>query len=262
MSVLVGKKMMAKLASRSNETVGSTVSDFAKRQMAKMGWKEGKGLGKDEQGMTNHVKVQKKDDNTGIGAKAAEMESFDDQWWFDVYNTAATKVTGKKTKSRAPTDEELFKACGGRRLCSQGGAHYAGGKTYAGGKLSRADRGQGSGIAGADSGHSIAKKAKKGKKKRKLAPEDDAPRRPRTRSMDAAEKKDASDDSDDGVGEKAKMKKRKAAGSDGKKSKKMKTAKAKDAGDKKKKSKENSSKKAGKKKKDKKNKKKKKSEAA
>ena len=82
----------------------------------------GKGLGKDEQGMTNHVKVQKKDDNTGIGAKAAEMESFDDQceqqvflsffgWansrtivcagWFDVYNTAATKVTGKKTKSRA-----------------------------------------------------------------------------------------------------------------------------------------------------------------
>jgi hypothetical protein len=36
----VGKKMMHKLASQTNETVGSEVSDFAKRQMAKMGWTE------------------------------------------------------------------------------------------------------------------------------------------------------------------------------------------------------------------------------
>jgi hypothetical protein len=40
MSVLVGKKYLAKLGSKSNETVGSEMSSFAKRQMAKMGWKE------------------------------------------------------------------------------------------------------------------------------------------------------------------------------------------------------------------------------
>jgi hypothetical protein len=40
MSVLVGKKMMAKLAGQFNETEGSEVSAFAKKQMAKMGWKE------------------------------------------------------------------------------------------------------------------------------------------------------------------------------------------------------------------------------
>ena len=33
--------------------------------MQKMGWSEGKGLGKEEDGMTQHIKLKKKDNNLG-----------------------------------------------------------------------------------------------------------------------------------------------------------------------------------------------------
>ena len=36
--------------------------------LTKMGWTEGKGLGKKEDGMATHVKVKKKNDAMGLGA--------------------------------------------------------------------------------------------------------------------------------------------------------------------------------------------------
>ena len=35
--------------------------------LERMGWTSGKGLGKDEQGNTEHVAVKHKDDNKGVG---------------------------------------------------------------------------------------------------------------------------------------------------------------------------------------------------
>jgi hypothetical protein len=48
------------------------------------------------------------------------MENFDDQWWFNVYDTAATKVTGKKAKkSHVPTDEvKAIVFCAEQHSCS------------------------------------------------------------------------------------------------------------------------------------------------
>jgi Pin2-interacting protein X1 len=37
--------------------------------LEKMGWKEGKGLGANEDGTTEHIKVKKKIDNQGIGTE-------------------------------------------------------------------------------------------------------------------------------------------------------------------------------------------------
>eukprot|EP00755_Sulcionema_specki_P039793 Sspe_Gene.113487::Locus_97825_Transcript_1_1_Confidence_1.000_Length_466::g.113487::m.113487/K11135/PINX1; Pin2-interacting protein X1 len=37
--------------------------------LEKMGWSEGKGLGKDLGGMTEHIRVQQKEDQTGLGSK-------------------------------------------------------------------------------------------------------------------------------------------------------------------------------------------------
>ncbi len=37
--------------------------------LAKMGWKQGKGLGTNEDGMTEHIKMVKKADNAGIGVE-------------------------------------------------------------------------------------------------------------------------------------------------------------------------------------------------
>src|SRR3989344_2338296 len=39
------------------------------QMLEKMGWKEGKGLGANEDGTTEHIKVKKKIDNQGIGTE-------------------------------------------------------------------------------------------------------------------------------------------------------------------------------------------------
>ena len=52
---LMGKKFIKQLSTKSNEHGPTQVSDFAHRQMEKMGWSEGKGLGKNEQGIVSYV---------------------------------------------------------------------------------------------------------------------------------------------------------------------------------------------------------------
>ena len=70
---VVGKKTIEKMGKTINESSGSSISSFARRQMEKMGWTEGKGLGKNEDGMAEHIRQKKKDDTAGLGA-AQETE--------------------------------------------------------------------------------------------------------------------------------------------------------------------------------------------
>lgn len=39
---------------------------FGQKMLERMGWKEGKGLGRNEDGLTEHVKVSYKSDNKGL----------------------------------------------------------------------------------------------------------------------------------------------------------------------------------------------------
>ena len=64
--MLVTRKTLNRLGSSTNESAGSQISAFARKQMEKMGWKDGKGLGKNEQGITTHIKVKKKVENSGV----------------------------------------------------------------------------------------------------------------------------------------------------------------------------------------------------
>ena len=144
-TLLLTKKTVAHLGTKTNDAQGSKVSDFAKKQMEKMGWKEGEGLGKDSTGMTTHIKVAKKDESTGLGLEKnkADSEAKADGWWHEAFsqNLKQFKIKGiKKSKKRKaddsnakessdpPTYEELFKATGGARLgmrarASQKGKH-------------------------------------------------------------------------------------------------------------------------------------------
>ena len=43
--------------------------DFGRRMLAKFGWSEGKGLGRKEDGMKEHIKVKQRAENLGLGAQ-------------------------------------------------------------------------------------------------------------------------------------------------------------------------------------------------
>eukprot|EP00644_Phytophthora_capsici_P011895 jgi/Phyca11/505246/fgenesh2_kg.PHYCAscaffold_12_\ len=120
-----------------NESAAAEVSDFARRQMEKMGWSAGKGLGKNEQGMKSHVKVKRREELQGVGAEKQEVKEQGNQWWYNVYDRMASKIVvdasdeekdekkkkkkekkekkrKREEKFRIPTDEELFAATGGK----------------------------------------------------------------------------------------------------------------------------------------------------
>ncbi|KAG7188670.1 hypothetical protein KM043_008293 [Ampulex compressa] len=64
------------------------MANFAKTQLMKYGWTEGKGLGKNENGITQALKPKLKFDTAGIGHKDTDSN----QWWETVFNTAANNI--------------------------------------------------------------------------------------------------------------------------------------------------------------------------
>ena len=49
---------------------------FGHKMLTKMGWAPGKGLGANEDGHTEHVKVRLKDNNFGVGASKKNMDNW------------------------------------------------------------------------------------------------------------------------------------------------------------------------------------------
>ena len=102
---MMGKRQIEQLGSRANEKVSAPVSDFARRQLEKFGWKDGQGLGKEGKGMVSHVAVEKKIDAAGIGAEAAsaEEEVKAASWWHDAY---ANKLAHIEVDSDSGDDDD------------------------------------------------------------------------------------------------------------------------------------------------------------
>ena len=61
------KALAASLPDTQNLSWRSDKNSFGQKLLAKMGWKEGKGLGKREDGIVDHVKVKRRIDSAGIG---------------------------------------------------------------------------------------------------------------------------------------------------------------------------------------------------
>eukprot|EP00588_Corethron_pennatum_P015559 CAMPEP_0194268368 /NCGR_PEP_ID=MMETSP0169-20130528/2714_1 /TAXON_ID=218684 /ORGANISM="Corethron pennatum, Strain L29A3" /LENGTH=260 /DNA_ID=CAMNT_0039009581 /DNA_START=161 /DNA_END=943 /DNA_ORIENTATION=+ len=130
-SELCGSKLRAKLSSEMNESAAAPVfSTFAEKQLQKMGWKEGGGLGKDGSGISTHIRVKKREENIGIGQEKKKVEAAGDTWWSNSLESTLARLHAKnangsdnkknkkkrKTPKRPPTDEELFAATGGARF--------------------------------------------------------------------------------------------------------------------------------------------------
>ncbi|EDV25730.1 uncharacterized protein TRIADDRAFT_63810 [Trichoplax adhaerens] len=69
-------------------------NSFARRQLEKHGWQQGKGLGKDEDGIAEAVKVNIKQDTAGVGHDPGKEFTF--HWWEHVFNKAADNIVIKK----------------------------------------------------------------------------------------------------------------------------------------------------------------------
>lgn len=96
--------------------------------MAKMGWSEGKGLGKKENGISKYVSVQKRQLNAGLGMESVEPKfaagtlkgagktsvDVDGHWWSDAFGAALQNIN--KRSAKTATLEEIFEASGGTRL--------------------------------------------------------------------------------------------------------------------------------------------------
>ena len=149
-----------------NEAAADTTMDFGRRMLAKFGWTEGKGLGRQENGMLDHIRVKQRADQLGLGAQEREITA-----WAPppeavasaarVAKKAASKKAKAKAKAKAAgvsdsdsesdgeaevrkrlqgsgvlpglSDDALFELCGGARLHrgSRGGT--------GGGKISRTE---------------------------------------------------------------------------------------------------------------------------
>ncbi len=75
---------------------------FGKKLMEKMGWKDGKGLGANENGMTDHIKVKFKMDNKGVGYNKNDYDNV----WLDhqddyekILSSLSQSSDSKKTES-------------------------------------------------------------------------------------------------------------------------------------------------------------------
>ncbi|XP_037955254.1 G patch domain-containing protein 4 [Teleopsis dalmanni] len=65
--------------------------DFAKKILNKYGWKEGEGLGKNNDGIAKPLKASLKFDNTGLGSDQAASD-FNNHWWNRIYNEATQNI--------------------------------------------------------------------------------------------------------------------------------------------------------------------------
>lgn len=108
----VQKKTLRKLGENVNDVVASGPSTFGVEALKKFGWKEGQGLGKNQQGRASYVRVVKKvirrdtmvsqnfvdksvnlqDDKRGIGCADVNKESFSENWWQQGFKNAASNI--------------------------------------------------------------------------------------------------------------------------------------------------------------------------
>ena len=126
-SSLSSKKHRLHLQQSLQEHVSAGPSAFAQAQLHKMGWTAGQGLGRNHTGISTHVKVSKRRDETaGLGVEQLQRQQViaesQNEWWKDSLGATLAKLSSKSKKRKNAsdhksfTDEQLFEATGGARF--------------------------------------------------------------------------------------------------------------------------------------------------
>ena len=130
----MGSKLRQHYQANFREHVSAPTSAFAKKQLEKMGWSEGTGLGKKRDGITTHIKVKKRKDGLGLGSSEkpdiVQANEAAGEWWKDGLGATLARLSNNKKKKKSKkekkkgktyTDEELFQATGGTRFGMRAG---------------------------------------------------------------------------------------------------------------------------------------------
>ena len=104
-ALLMANKYREKLLQSSGVSNIRFESEYAKKLMTGMGWKEGNGLGKNQNGAKDCIQVRRREDGVGLGkGSAGPTGGWKDDWWNDAYNNSMKKLVilpekfKKKTK--------------------------------------------------------------------------------------------------------------------------------------------------------------------
>eukprot|EP01068_Selenidium_serpulae_P006619 Selendium_serpulae@DN4459_c0_g1_i1.p2 len=81
-------------------------SSFGAKLLAKFGWEEGKGLGKDEDGKQDPIQIKKRDETVGLGAETNKHKTAYNEWWDDMYNSVAESLKTTEPGSADSSDED------------------------------------------------------------------------------------------------------------------------------------------------------------
>lgn len=128
---LLSKKTIAKLGSKVNDhnNNGNSIklSDFALKQMKKMGWNEGEGLGRHSDGIKHHIVIKKRENSIGLGSDVVDISSngstndvdVDESWWNKTFsnnlkNMKIKNLNGKVKKMKKDKHDKKRK----RSSCS------------------------------------------------------------------------------------------------------------------------------------------------
>ncbi|KAF3702793.1 PIN2/TERF1-interacting telomerase inhibitor 1 67-11-3 protein [Channa argus] len=108
-----------------NSTWSNDDSKFGQKMLERMGWSKGKGLGRSEQGSTDHIKVKVKNNNYGLGANA----SHEDNWIAhqDDFNELLAQLNnchGQNNSNEPPADEKKGFSLEEKSKTSKKRVHY------------------------------------------------------------------------------------------------------------------------------------------
>ncbi|CAD8198295.1 unnamed protein product [Paramecium octaurelia] len=75
-------------------------SDYAMKLMQKMGWNQGQGLGKNKDGQTDCVQIERRADQLALGAQQCSLgQSWNDLWWEQSYSSSLKNLKPISTKN-------------------------------------------------------------------------------------------------------------------------------------------------------------------
>ena len=84
-------------------------SAFGAKILEKFGWKEGEGLGKSKNGITEAIQIKRREENMGLGKTKKEV-MWNDKWWEQSYNNILKDIkplhNEKKEKNKERKNSE------------------------------------------------------------------------------------------------------------------------------------------------------------